>query len=169
MTQVPAKAEPSRTPATKPHPFQSLRHEMERIFDDFESGKWLHPFGGPPFDLRNPWLRNGFEYAPPAEVAEKDHDYEITVELPGMDEKNIEVNIAEGVLTIKGEKCEEKKEEKKDYCLSERSYGSFFRSFALPEGVNADKISAKFDKGVLKVSFPKPTSAVEKKIAVKAA
>jgi len=170
MAQIPLKNEKlsHTTPATW-HPFEALRRDMERVFDDFDGKNWLQALRTGSLDLRNPWLRQDFEFAPPAEVAEKDRDYEITVELPGMDEKNVDVNVADGVLTIKGEKNEEKKEDKKGYHLSERTYGAFFRSFALPEGCDPDKIAAKFDKGVLKISFPKPAKPEEKKIVVKAA
>ena len=88
-----------------------------------------------------------------------------------MDEKNIEVKLANHTLTIKGEKRDEKEETKKDYYMRERSFGSFQRSFTLPEGVDTDKIEASFKKGVLTVIVPKTAEAkkAEKKIAVKAA
>ena len=87
-----------------------------------------------------------------------------------MDEKNIEVKVVNGNLTIKGEKQEEKEEKKKDYYLQERHFGSFERRFQLPEGVDADKIGASFKKGVLTVTLPKKLEAQkpEKKIDVKA-
>ena len=96
--------------------------------------------------------------------------YEITADLPGMDDKNIEVKAVDGVLTIKGEKQEEKEEKKKDYYLQERSFGSFQRSFGLPDGVDQDKIEASFKKGVLIVTLPKRPEAQKptKKIEVKA-
>ncbi|TIO80260.1 MAG: Hsp20/alpha crystallin family protein [Mesorhizobium sp.] len=105
------------------------------------------------------------------DLVEKANAYEITAELPGIDEKNIEIKLANNVLTIKGEKNEEKEEKEKDYYLSERRYGSFQRSFQLPEGVDADKIDASFAKGVLTVKLPKTAEArkAEKKITVKAA
>ena len=86
-----------------------------------------------------------------------------------MDESNIDVKFAHGLLTIKGEKREEKEEKKKDYYLSERRYGSFQRSFPVPESVDADKIEAKFANGVLTVRLPKSAEAQknEKKIAIK--
>jgi HSP20 family protein len=95
---------------------------------------------------------------------------EITAELPGMDEKNIEVKVTDGILTIKGEKQEEKEEKKKDYYLHERHFGSFERSFGLPEGVDINKIEAAFKKGVLTVTLPKKPEAQKpaKKIEVKA-
>ena len=88
-----------------------------------------------------------------------------------MDEKNVEVKFADGVLTIKGEKREEKEEKKKDYYLSERNYGSFQRAFQVPDGVDADKIEATFKNGVLTVTMPKSAEAQKsaKKITVKAA
>jgi HSP20 family protein len=88
-----------------------------------------------------------------------------------MDEKNIEVKVTNGNLTIKGEKQEEKEEKKKDYYLHERHFGSFERSFDVPEGVDADKIEANFKKGVLTVTLPKKPEAQKpaKKIEVKAA
>ena len=96
---------------------------------------------------------------PTVDVSETDKAYEITAELPGMDEKNVEVKVANGVLTIKGEKQDEKEEKKKDYHMRERSYGSFERSFQVPDGVDADKIEANFKKGVLTVILPKSAEA----------
>ena len=88
-----------------------------------------------------------------------------------MDEKNVEVKFSDGVLTIKGEKQEQKEEKKKDYYLSERSYGSFQRSFQAPDGIDSDKIEATFKNGVLTVTMPKSAEAQKsaKKITVKAA
>ena len=102
---------------------------------------------------------------------ENEKGYEITADLPGMDEKNIEVKVTDGVLTMKGERREEMEEKKKDYYLQERSYGSFQRSFELPDSVDADKIEANFKKGVLTVKLPKKVEAQKpaKKIEVKAA
>jgi len=108
---------------------------------------------------------------PAVDVAEKEKEYEITAELPGMDEKNIEIKLSNGTLTIKGEKKEEKEEREKDYYVSERRYGSFVRSFQVPEGVDTGNIEATFAKGVLNVKLTKTTEAQksEKTISVKAA
>ena len=91
--------------------------------------------------------------------------------MPGIDESNIDVKVSDGVLSIKGEKKEEKEEKSKDRYLSERRYGSFQRAFRVPDGVDADKIEANFKNGVLTVTLPKTPAAVrrEKKIAIKAA
>jgi HSP20 family protein len=108
---------------------------------------------------------------PAVDVVESEKAYEVTAELPGMDEKNIEVKLSNGNLTIRGEKQEEKEEKKKDYYLQERHFGSFERSFQVPEGVDANKIEAIFTKGVLKVTLPKKAEAQkpEKKIEIKTA
>ena len=109
--------------------------------------------------------------APAVDVVESENAYEIKAEMPGMDEKNIEVKVANGNLTIKGEKQEEKEEKKKDYYLHERKFGSFERSFSIPEGVDTDKIEAAFKNGVLNVTLPKKPEAQKpaKNIEVKAA
>jgi HSP20 family protein len=151
------------------HPFESLHREVDRLFEDFERGGWLRPFGR--FGLDLPFWRTEMQLptTPAVDVAEKDNEYEITAELPGMDESNIEVKLSNGTLTIKGEKSESKEEKKKDYHLSERRYGSFQRSFSVPEGVDTDKIEASFKNGVLSLKLPKTPAAqkAEKKIAIK--
>ena len=93
----------------------------------------------------------------------------MTAELPGLDEKNIEVNVANGVLTVKGQKEEDEVEKKEDFHLRERRFGSFSRSVRVPDTVDADKIDASFKNGVLKVTLPKKPEAQKpvKKIEVK--
>lgn len=147
-------------------PFESLRKEVDRLFEDFGGSPW-----GRPFRSLAP-LTQGFPKpitSPAVDVIETDKAYEIAAELPGLDEKNIEVNVANGGLTIRGEKKEEREETKKDYYVSERRYGSFERHFRLPEGVDADKIEATFKNGVLRVTLPKTAEAQQpaKKIEVK--
>ena len=169
-TRLPIKSEtktPTR-PLTSWNPFDSLRREVDRLFEDFD---WRTPYRHSLFDYP-PFGRNGLEATIPAvDVAEKDNAYEISAELPGMEDKDIEVKVADGGLVIKGEKKEAKEEKKKDYFMSERRYGSFERYFTIPEGVDADKISAQFQKGVLTVTLPKSPEAKkqEKKIVIKAA
>jgi len=172
MTKLPVKrenVEPAFTPAW--HPFEGLHREIDRLFDDFGTGlRW--PFGRSLF-AAEPLFRQGPTWAkmPAVDVVESEKGYEITADLPGMDEKNIEVKVTDGVLTMKGERQEEKEEKKKDYYLQERNFGSFQRSFELPESVDADKIEASFKKGVLTVKLPKKPEAQKpaKKIEVKAA
>jgi HSP20 family protein len=151
-------------------PFESLRQEIDRLFDDFGWG--LPRFRRSIFAAEPQFRRELTWPAKPAvDVVESEKSYEIKAELPGMDEKNIEVKISEDTLTIKGEKQEEKEEKKKDYYLHERHFGSFERSFDVPEGVDADKIEAAFKNGVLTVTLPKKPEAQKsaKKIEVKAA
>ena len=103
------------------------------------------------------------------DIVEKDRAFEVKVDLPGLDEKDVEVKLTDGVLTIKGEKQEEN-EEKKVFYLHERHFGAFERSFRVPETVDGDKIEAQFKKGVLTVTLPKKPDArkPEKKIEVRA-
>jgi HSP20 family protein len=155
-------------PATRAgirQPFETLRAEVDRLFDEFSPG---FPRIRSGFGLT--WPKGTWEVMPAVDVTEKDDAYEVTAELPGMDENGIEVKLADGMLTIKGEKKEEKEEEKKDYRVSERRYGMFQRSLQVPEGVDIDKVAANFAKGVLTVTLPKSAEAKknEKKIAVKA-
>ena len=150
--------------------FESLRREVDRLFEDFQLGSWRSPFGRSVFDVQPFWRGEiGWGKAPAVDIVDKGNAYEITAELPGMDESNIDVKFADGTLTIKGEKRDEKEEKKKEYCLSERRYGSFQRSFGVPDGVDADKIEANFKNGVLTVTLPKTPQGQrsEKKIAIK--
>jgi HSP20 family protein len=175
-TKLSVKTDPQGTePATAAQrwrPFESLRREVDRLFQDFEQGSWRNPFRGPLFDIEPAWRRQmTWSTAPAVDIVEKDGGFEVTAELPGMDEKSIEVNVANGCLTIKGEKQEEKEEKEKDYHLQERYFGSFERRFQIPDGVDASKIEANFRKGVLTVTLPKTAEAkkAEQKIAIKAA
>lgn len=172
-TKLPIKKE--KTPMTREEgwqPFDSLRREIDRVFDDFLPTRWRSAFARPTFDLDFDWpARSSFQVAPAMDVLEKAEAYEITAELPGLDEKDVELKIANGMLVIKGEKSEEKDEKNSDYYMSERRYGSFQRAFQLPDAVDPDRIAATFAKGVLKVTLPKSDEArrTEKKIDVKAA
>jgi HSP20 family protein len=174
-TKLPVKTEKREELPAPPsrgwQALENLKQEIDRVFDDFPSGFWRSPFRRPLFGAeplgRMDWSSGT---VPAVDIVEKDQAYEISAELPGMDEKNIEVKYADGMLTIKGERDETKEEKKKDYHLSERRYGSFQRTFSLPDGVDAEKIEANFKKGVLTVTLPKSAEAQkkEKKIAVTA-
>ncbi len=146
-----------RNVARSDNPFMSLQREIDRLFDDFTRGFPAFSTGG------------GNEMLPSVDVTETDKQIEITAELPGLEEKDVQVNFADNVLTIRGEKKAEKEEKDKTFRLVERSYGSFVRSLQLPDGVDANTIKASIDKGVLKVTVPKPAPAQVKKIDVKAA
>jgi HSP20 family protein len=112
-------------------------------------------------------------WVPTMEISESAKELTLTAELPGIDQKDIDVSLDEGMLTIRGEKTEEKKEgeEDKKVYLYERTYGSFSRSFALPPNVDGTNISAEFEKGVLKIHLPKLADVKPKarKVEVKSA
>ena len=139
-------------------------------FDDMENrvGQFINRVFDEPF---TPVLPESIGWLPAMEIVEGEKELKLSAELPGLEEKNIDVTVDEGVLTIRGEKLEEKKEEKEDkkFYLYERSYGTFERSFALPTTIDAAKIEAKFEKGVLTVTMPKVAEAKPKalKVAVK--
>ena len=124
------------------------------------------------FEAQPFWRGEGMFGAsvPAADVAEDDKAYHITAELPGLSEKDIEVNLSGDVLTISGEKREEREQREKSYHFSERRYGSFRRSFAVPQGVDRDKVEAAFKNGVLTLTLPKTPEAAQQKqkIEVKA-
>jgi HSP20 family protein len=172
-TKLPVNTQ--KTSASAPQartPFESLRQEIDRLFDDFGGGFWRSPFRSSAFDVVPFWSRQStWPAAPAVDFTDTGKAYEITAELPGLDDKNIDVKVANGILTIKGEKQEDKEEKKKDYYLRERNYGAFERSFRVPDGVEADKIDASFKNGVLTVTLPKKVEAqkAEKKIDIKAA
>ena len=122
----------------------------------------------------DPWRRfqGMFEATfPIADVVEGETDYRITAELPGMSEKDIEISLAGDTLTVKGEKKEEHEEKAQNRYVSERRYGSFQRSFALPEDADPEKIEAAFKNGVLTITLPKrpEAQAKQRKIEVRAA
>ncbi len=96
---------------------------------------------------------------PAVDIIERANAYEVHADLPGLDEKNIEIKVVGGVLTIKGEKEESKEEKKEDFHMRERRFGSFERALRIPEGVDSDRIEAAFRKGVLTVTLPKTVEA----------
>lgn len=143
------------------NPFLVLHREMNRMFDDFFRGSDLSPFE-PGRVLET--------FSPSVDIREGENEITVKAELPGMDEKDIEVSLTDNGLTIKGEKRAEKEEKGKDYWRRETSYGSFHRVIPLPAGLNADKVDARFKNGVLSVTLPRleAAKAKEKKIAIKA-
>ena len=171
MPDVPVEVKKA-APATAPDAWQSLRSEMDRLFDRFAGG---FGFGLPSirrlFDVE-PASRGGsaFSFSAPAiDMTEDDKTYKITAELPGLDRKDLDVAVSGDMLTLKGEKRFETEEKDKNRYLSERAYGSFQRSFALPDSIDRDKITADLAKGVLTITLPKTADAQrpQKKIEVK--
>jgi HSP20 family protein len=142
--------------------FGAMRDEMDRMFERFEHG----------FPRWPTLIRHGDGVLVPGlDVRENATTITIAAELPGVEEKDVSVTLANGVLTIKGEKKQDKEEREENFYLSERSYGSFERSLRLPETIDEAKVDAKFDKGVLKITAAKKPEAVkaERKIEIKKA
>ena len=141
-------------------PFRSFQREMNRLFDDF--------FNDAPLAMRT-----GGEglatagFSPRVDVSETDKDVTVSAELPGLDEKDITVEMADTSLTIRGEKKEEKEEKGKNWYTREQTYGSFHRVIPLPASVEGGKASARFKKGVLSITVPKKAQALSQRKSVK--
>ena len=139
-------------------PFAQMRAEMDRLFENF-IGRGV--FGAPA-----QWQAT--QLTPSIDLRENEKEIILDAELPGMNENDVQVIVREGVLSLKGEKKSERDEKKETYHVVERSYGSFERSFRLPESVNEEQIKADFNNGVLHVVVPKRPEAAkaEKKIPI---
>ncbi len=139
--------------------FSAMREEMDSLFNRFESG-W-------PRALGTSFVSGAM--TPELDVHDNGKQLTIDVDLPGVDEKDVTVTLANGMLTIKGEKKTEREEKKESYYLAERSYGAFERTLRLPDTIDEAKLEARFEKGVLKVTAPKRPEAVkaEKRIEIK--
>lgn len=150
-------------------PMMTLREEIDRLFDDFGSAFRSRPLMHRS-SARSPepmaWL-----LSPVVEVVDCNGEYRIAAEVPGLAASDVDITLHDSMLTIRGEKSEEKRKEKTDYLLSERRYGSFHRAIPLPSGADAEHISAELSNGVLTVIIPKNAAAkaAERKIEVKAA
>ena len=105
-------------------------------------------------------------FAPPVDVYEDEHNVTLKIEVPGIDEKDLDIRVENNSLTVHGERKFEKEEKEENYRRVERQYGSFTRSFTLPNTVNADGVKADYEKGVLKISLPKKPEAKPKQIKV---
>jgi len=146
-------------------PFKDLtrwERDMDRMRENFFGPRGSHwwPerwFSADELDVR----------APAVDVFEEKDDIVVKAEIPGMDKDNIQVNLTDHTLTIKGEKKKEEEVKEENYYRSERSYGSFFRTLELPRDVHADKVKATFKNGVLEVRMPKTEEAKAKEIKVK--
>ena len=170
VTSVKKSAVPASSRAW--HPLENLREEVDRLFEDFGRGFGNFPFGRTGTALEPFWRSEAFfgSTLPAVDVVEKESAFQISAELPGLDEKDVEVTVADDILTIMGEKRDEKEERDKNYFRSERRFGSFQRVFELPSGIDQGRIEASFQKGVLKVVLPKTAEAQKKtkKIAINA-
>jgi HSP20 family protein len=143
-------------PSRREGRFDTLQREIDRVFDGFARG-W------PAFD---PSFFAGHRGYPSIDIAETESEIEVSCELPGIEQKDIEITLANDILTIRGEKRTEKHEKDKLYQQSERTYGAFSRSVAMPPGLDPDLVKASMNHGVLKVTAAKPKSAVAKHIEI---
>lgn len=131
--------------------FGTLQREVDRLFDDFSRGGAVAPSN----------------LMPSMDVAETDKEIELTVELPGLEQKDVDISVTENVLTIRGEKKAEAEHKDKNFHVVERAYGTFYRAFQLPPGTDPSAVNATMSKGILRITIPKPTHAESKKIEVK--
>jgi HSP20 family protein len=162
----PSKPEEKEKKSLAPwRPFGEMAHwesEMERMFEDF-FGRRLRPIWGERW-----WPTKTPEVSIPAvDLYEEKDEIVAKVDLPGLEKDNIEVNISDHLLTVKGEKKREEETKEADYYRSERSYGSFTRTVDLPKEVQVDKAQASFKNGVLMVRLPKTEEAKKKETKVK--
>jgi HSP20 family protein len=165
MTEKAAKETKESKAVTPWRPFMDVarwERDMERMMDSFFDRR-MRPW------WPERWLRaDEMEISAPAvDLFEEKDDIVVKAELPGIEKDNIEVNVADHHLTIKGEKKKEEEVKEENYYRCERSYGSFLRTIELPKDVKADKVKAAFKNGVLEVRLPKTEEAKAKEIKVK--
>ncbi len=164
MSQITPRL-PTSKPGTAWHPLEAVRREVERLYSDLSGVPWAAPGT---FSSEPRW--DALADRPRVDIVEKDCAYELTADLAGADEKDVEVTVTNDILRIKGARHDEREHAEGDYVLRERSYGSFERSFRLPADVDGTKVAAAFKKGVLSVTLPKTAAARSgaKKIEIKA-
>jgi HSP20 family protein len=139
-------------------PFRELermRREMDRLWDSFFEGKPSRK------------VEEVGEWLPTLDVSETKNDLVVRAEIPGIDPKDIDISLTNDILTIKGERKQEKEEKEENYHLIERNYGSFTRTIRLPREVQSERISASYKNGILKVTLPKSEEAKKKEIKIK--
>ncbi len=145
-------------------PFQ---REMEEMFEEFWKRPWARPRFGVGWPLRRRfWEDIGFQ-GPAVEIYEEENDVVVRAELPGLKKEEIDVNVSENLITIKGEKKSQEEKKKEGYYYSECSFGSFERSIEIPREVQMDKTRASFKDGVLEVRLPKTEEAKRKETKIK--
>jgi HSP20 family protein len=130
----------------------AMRREMDRIWDRFSGGKPLEWSGG--------------EWTPSLDVSESKDRIVVKAEAPGIDPREVDISLSNGVLTLKGEKKKESEEKGENYHLVERSYGAFSRSVQLPAEVEEDKVKASYKDGILTITLPKSARAKERAIKI---
>jgi HSP20 family protein len=162
---IPWKKEEAKLPIVRQDPSDfalSLHDEMNHMFEDF----FRAPFGMTRF---GDFGSTGGGFNPQVDISETDKEYIVAAELPGLEEKDVQVSLSHHTLTISGEKKVEKRDKGKNFYRVERSFGTFNRSIPLPDEVDEDKIEAVFKNGVLTINLPKTTQAISqrKQITIK--
>jgi HSP20 family protein len=147
---------PARDLTAFPSDVLSMQKEINRMFDSIFHG-----------DLSDSTSAFTSAWIPAVDIAERENDFVVRMELPGVTKEDVKIIMQEGILTVKGEKKQEKESKGSDYHRVERSYGSFQRSFTLPTAIKAENIDASFRDGVLNISLPKAEEARPKQIDVK--
>jgi HSP20 family protein len=132
--------------------FSVLQDRMNRLFQEYT------PTGEEQLSTTN--------FVPPVDVYEDEHHVTLKAELPGVDPKNVDIRVENNVLTVRGERKFEKEEKEENFHRIERRYGSFMRSFTLPNTVNPDSVKADYENGLLKIQFEKRAEAKPKQIQV---
>jgi HSP20 family protein len=149
MAIVPSRKNEERSLAQRGgDPLSHLRNQINRVFDDFFGESWLAP---------RRKMAAGFW--PQVDVTETDKEIKVSADIPGVEPKDIDVSVEDGMLIIKGEKKYEREEKEKGQHRMERSYGSFERTIELPAVVDESKAKAEFKKGVLRLTLPKRPGA----------
>lgn len=160
-TKPQEKREIARTPELTGYPFGLVRRfstEFDRILEDFGFR--------PHFGALLPEFHKGIAWTPAVEILEREGEFVVRADLPGMKKEDVKVNIAEDCLTLEGERKHEEKETREGYFRSERTYGAFTRTIALPEGAIADGAQAVFKDGVLEITVPVPPRTQKKARAI---
>ena len=147
---------PARELATFPGDVINMQREINKMFDNFFRGGTLEDGS-----------LGSSVWTPAVDVEERDDEYQVKVELPGVNKDDVKITMQDNVLTIRGEKKQEKESKNSNYHRVERSYGSFQRSFTLPTSVKHDKIEASYKEGILTIGLPKAEDAKPKHIEVK--
>jgi len=163
MAQVIKKPDVGSMPAARSvDPFAAMRAEMDRVFDNF-LGRGFSRFPS------LWWEQAGDAIVPSIDIRESASEVVVEAEMPGLEQKDASITLREGVLTLEGEKKSAREEKEEDYHVTERSYGTFRRSFRLPDTIDENNVSATFDKGILTIKLAKKAEAVraEKRIEIK--
>ena len=147
---------PARELATFPSDVVNMQREINKMFDSFFRG-----------GSTEEGLSGTSAWAPAVDVAERDNEYQVKVELPGVSKDDVKITMQDDILTIRGEKKQEKESKASSYHRVERSYGSFQRSFTLPTSVRHDGIEASYREGILTITLPKAEESKPKQIEVK--